>query len=831
MSFLLFLRKTRVCWFLAMATPGLVFSQPNYVTNSSEYAIAGARPGDQVHPRLSLTASGGFLVWEDNLTDGQGLGVRALALDGNLAGVQPSFRVNQIGAGDQERAQVALFGGGGAVFVWQGGRQGFHHIYARFLSSSNIWLAGDVLVNTFSRNAQVNPVVATLGGSNAVVAWASFNQASSNSLQDVYAQVLSATGQKIGGEFQVNQFTSFNQRNPAVAALSDGRFVVTWISEQQRVAPVLMPMAIGPASTTLSLSASVDVYARIFTAGGQPATDEFPVNTALNPCSAPSVAAGSDGGFVVAWAQRDLEVRTNGWDIFARAFSSTGQGGAVQRVNTCLYGDQYAPEVSVIATNYLVVWTSLGQDGSWEGVYGQFLQNDGSASGAEFRVNTTTLSRQMQPAVAADGAGRFLAVWTSYAGLANGFDLYAQQYAGPGFIPPVAEIAYGPPPSDPFLLSLPPWGPGPSGGGGAGGGALAGPPRLDFPIAGAGSGTGNPSNAFALAKGPYNGLFYDTNGVTPASAGYFSATATDRGAYSARVWLGNRNYSIAGRFDSLGRATNTIARPGAASLTVLLQLDLSGGDQIRGRVTDGTFWADLQADRLVFDRVRTPTTYAGNYTLLIPAEPESVNSPAGHGYGTVRVDGGGTLQWSGTLADGTKVSQSSALSKQGIWPLFASPYGGRGSLVSWIQFTNQPDSDLNGQLLWIKPGGLITGSYPAGFTNEVEAAGSLYTRPPVGARALALTQGSLLFSGGGLSGLFTNGFSLDMFNRATSAPGEKLSLSLATASGLFKGTALSPDTGKSLPFQGAVFQKANYGAGFFWNTNQSGQVLLLGPAP
>ena len=75
-------------------------------------------------------------------------------------------------------------------------------------------------------------MVATLANSNVVVAWASFNQAASTSLQDVYAQVLSPTGQKLGGEFQVNQFISYNQRNPAIAALSDGRFVVAWVSEQ-----------------------------------------------------------------------------------------------------------------------------------------------------------------------------------------------------------------------------------------------------------------------------------------------------------------------------------------------------------------------------------------------------------------------------------------------------------------------------------------------------------------------------------------------------------------------------------------------------------------------
>ena len=53
---------------------------------------------------------------------------------------------------------------------------------------------------------------------------------------------------------------------------------------------------------------------------------------------------------------------------------------------------------------------------------------DGSLVGGEFRVNTTTVGQQMQPAVASDGANQFLVVWTSYTGSPNGFDLFAQRY-------------------------------------------------------------------------------------------------------------------------------------------------------------------------------------------------------------------------------------------------------------------------------------------------------------------------------------------------------------------------------------------------------------------
>ena len=419
----LFGRNTLICGFLAVAAPALVLGQTNYVPNGVEYAIAGSLAGDQARPQLGLSVSGGYLVWQDNFTDGDGLGISALRLDNSFSRALSPFRVNSIGAGDQENPQVSLQNGGGAVFVWQGGKQGFQRIYARFLSSGNLWLGGDVQVNTFSNNSQVSPVVTTLANSNVVVAWASFNQAAPTSLQDVYAQVLSPAGKKVGGEFQVNQFISYNQRDPAITALSDGRFVVTWVSEQQRSLD-----APGDSGAVVG-TASVDVYARIFAADGTPAGSEFLVNTSSNLCSSPHIAAASGGKFMVAWAERSRAADTNGWDILGATFSNSGIGSAVRCINATRFGDQYLPTINWDGMDYLVVWTSLGQDGSREGVFGQFLHDDGSPDKGEFRVNTTTISQQMQPTVASDGQGRFLAAWTSFVGGPYGFDLYAQRYA------------------------------------------------------------------------------------------------------------------------------------------------------------------------------------------------------------------------------------------------------------------------------------------------------------------------------------------------------------------------------------------------------------------
>lgn len=400
-------RKLAAGFVIVLAAPLAAHALGGFVPEGGEYNIAGGTPGDQVYPQLSIKPTGGYLVWQDNITDGDGLGISARRLDGSLSGTFSNFRVNAVGSNDQERAQVSLLNDGGAIFVWQGGKQSFQHIYGRVLSANGVWTTSDIPVSTATNVFQREAVVATLAGGNAVVAWGSYNQVAGG-LQDVYFQILTPAGAKSGSETRANVTTAYNQRSTAIAPLSDGRYVIVWVSEQQR------------------FENSVDVYARIFNANGVAATGEFLINSGTNVCANPSVAPAADGGFAVAWAQASQQA-ANTWDIYARPFSGTN-GGTTRLVNTYTAGDQLGPKISSVGSDYLVVWTSMAQDGSWEGVYGQLLKSDGAPSGGEFRVNNTTQSFQKYPALASDGVASFLAVWSSYVGGNNSVDLFAQRY-------------------------------------------------------------------------------------------------------------------------------------------------------------------------------------------------------------------------------------------------------------------------------------------------------------------------------------------------------------------------------------------------------------------
>jgi hypothetical protein len=786
MSFSLSARKLLVVWCSVVAIPVAVFSQNSFVTSGGEYSITGQLPGDQVHPGVSFTTNGGYVVWEDYWADGKGLGVGAMRLNDDLTSSGLAFKVNSVAVGDQEHAQVTMLNNGGAAYVWQGGRKGFQHIYSRFLSSSNTWVTGDVQVNTATNRYQTSPVAATLLNGNVAIAYASANQAGAGSMMDVYLQIFGPDGSKVGGEVLVNQFIANNQRNPAIAVLPNGRFVVVWVSEQERWTD---------ASNGVP---SVDVYARIFDSTGAPVTSEILVNAGMQLCSSPDVAAAPDNGFMATWVEKDSAVRNNSWDVYARRFTSAGVGvgGTATRVNTQLYGDQYSPKIRRAGSTYLDIWTSLGQDGSGEGVFGRYLNDDATVSGGEFQVNTTSFGSQMHQALASDG-GRLLVAWTGFGVGQTGFDIYGQIYSDPALavIGTNNTVFNTDPNANPNSVSN-------------------APAPIVLPPGGGGGNTnsdgGSATLTFNDVKGTYNGLVYDSTDVTPASSGYITIMTSAKGtqgSFSAKLQLGGHKYSKSGVFDASGAYSGTI---GPCNLNLLV--DLQGGDRITGEISNNGWTASLLANRAVFGKTKS-TKLAGSYTMVI----QPSDAVTGNGIGTLTVDSSGNVKLSLVLPDGTKVSESTTLGKDGSWPLYAAPYKGGGVAVGWMKFGTLPADGLEGQAVWMKPAG-ASSVYPKGLNSGANVIGSSFTFPH------AFGKSQLIFNGGGLSAPVTNSVTWGLGNQITGTSGNALKLTLNSGTGLFQGT-MGMGTGKgTLSFQGVLIEKNNVGLGYFLGPDQSGTV-------
>jgi hypothetical protein len=342
------------------------------------------------------------------------------------------------------------------------------------------------------------------------------------------------------------------------------------------------------------------------------------------------------------------------------------------------------------------------------------------------------------------------------------------------------------------------------------------------------------ANPFIAVKGAYNGLFLDNVTVRHGSSGFFTATTTDLGAYSAKVTLLGRVIPISGKFALDGGATNVIARPEFTNaITVMLRLhfpdDAGGIHQISGELMEGNWTAGLAAHRAVFHATTNRAPQLGKYTLLIAGDTDAARAPQGMSFGTVSVDASGKVSLSGTLADGTKMTQKATLSRDGDWPFFGRLYGGGGSALGWLKVAEQAVEDIGGAIVWTKPP-LASGKlYTNGFVLPVQATGSRYT-PPVSATNLLLSfsLGAAAFSGADLDPAFSNAVRIAPGNKIVNldADRNKLTMTIALASGRFSGTVNVPGTTRSLPFSGALHLKENFGGGFLLGTNQGGRVLL-----
>jgi Ca2+-binding RTX toxin-like protein len=269
-------------------------------------------------------------------------------------------------------------------------------------------------VNTFTTNNQLNPSVTALSDGSFVVTWSSVEQDGSS--YGVYGQRYTADGSNVGSEFRVNTFTTDFQYQPSVTALSDGGFVVTWSSLEQD-------------------GSSYGVYGQRYAANGTALRSEFRVNTfTTNNQYQPSVTALSDGGFVVTWSSAGQD--GNSFGVYGQRYAANGAAlGSEFRVNTFTTGIQDQPSVTALSDgSFVVTWSSNGQDGSREGIYGQRYAADSTAVGSEFRVNTFTNNFQAQPSVTALSNGGFVVTWTSNGQDGSGNGVYGQRYAADGTV-------------------------------------------------------------------------------------------------------------------------------------------------------------------------------------------------------------------------------------------------------------------------------------------------------------------------------------------------------------------------------------------------------------
>jgi hypothetical protein len=198
------------------------------------------------------------------------------------------------------------------------------------------------------------------------------------------------------------------------------------------------------------------------------------------------------------------------------------------------------------------------------------------------------------------------------------------------------------------------------------------------------------------------------------------------GNYSARLRVGGFSYPLAGALDMSGYDSEVVSRAahGLSDLSVTLQLDTTGASgQITGLVSNmdtGNPWTALLLADLATNALPVP---AGTFNMLITSAPSGTQtSGAGlSGSGWLVNSDVGQVTWAAVLPDGTFISKTVPLAKDGTIPFYAILYGGLGVAEGWINLANGVPT---GSITWIHPGRAAAGQAAQGITT-VLAVGSV----------------------------------------------------------------------------------------------------------
>jgi Ca2+-binding RTX toxin-like protein len=390
----------------------------------TEFLVNTNTFGGKVSPTITSLANGRFVVaWSDAFESGiSGHAVRAQVFnaDGSKAGVE--FLVNTTITGNQWEPTITTLAGRRFLVAWNDDSQSSRDPYytavrAQVFNDDGSKAGAEILVNTPTTLSQYDPTTTALANGRFAVAWSGSDTNGSG----VRAQMFNVDGSKAGAEFLVNTTTIYDQSEPKITTLSDGRFVVVWTNESS-----------GADTSYLA------VQAQVFKSDGSKIGAEFLVNTTFyNWQWQPTITALADGRFVIAWTDESRSGGDpSGRAVRAQIFNSNGSKASAELlVNTTITDNQWEPTITALSDGrFVVAWRDNSESSvsKTSSVRAQVFNVDGTRTGAEFLVKSNAgpyydLEPKITSTALADG--RFVVAWSDNSqsgGDSYGFSVRAQ---------------------------------------------------------------------------------------------------------------------------------------------------------------------------------------------------------------------------------------------------------------------------------------------------------------------------------------------------------------------------------------------------------------------
>ena len=322
------------------------------VRRGTEFQVNTYVPGRQEFPDIATDADGDFVVvWHSSLThDGSAYGIFGRRYNSSGAAIGDEFQVNTFTTGTQSYPAVAMDASGRFIVVWQSYQDGnAFGIFAQLFNANGTTRGVEFQCNLTNGGNQVLPDVGANDAGDMVVVWQ--DSIHDGSGYGIFGSRFNSLGQTLVQDIAINNLTINDQHRAQVGVADNGRFVVTWASEDE--AGNATGIFLGRFN---AYGGYIDQRVNDFTNGAQ---------------SYPAIAVAPDSSFVVTWASALEDGFETG--VFARRFNQFGGTGLDRelQINVRTISSQEKPAISMGDDGALVVaWeSSLHQDGAYTGVF------------------------------------------------------------------------------------------------------------------------------------------------------------------------------------------------------------------------------------------------------------------------------------------------------------------------------------------------------------------------------------------------------------------------------------------------------------------------------
>ncbi|WP_112663842.1 calcium-binding protein [Microvirga flavescens] len=305
--------------------------------------------------------------------------------------------------GNQDEMKTVALADGSFIAVWTarsgtGADTSGYSIRGQLFNANGSKRGGEFVVNTTIEDGQVEPDIAVLSDGRFVVAWTDYSKMDGESGPGIRARIFNADGTAFNrtgaangdADFLVNSTKQDGvQRNPSIAALANGGFVIGFQSD--------------------------GIRAQVFDAQGIHSGAEVLVNLETTGTQTNPAVIASENGYTVFYQSHN-----SGFDrVLGRTIYTDGRDASAEFLVSSPGIRSLAPITTKLSDGrFIVIWYSLLPDeGSPDLISSnraQIYNADGTKSGGEFSVKGSDASYQGIYSVAPLPTGGFaVAFWST----------------------------------------------------------------------------------------------------------------------------------------------------------------------------------------------------------------------------------------------------------------------------------------------------------------------------------------------------------------------------------------------------------------------------------